>query len=489
MVIPATFAVLASVHAWSDTTITTHDGQTFTLPIEPSDIVAIEPIRGTVRGLPPPSKFKPGLSIKRGEDGRSTSNLAPSSAIPRVNPSATGNTASEVVGSPPSGNRSDPTRLPQTQPVREKAKAVAAGTRAPEPATIRELPSQPGIVFPLESGEPVPSLAKLAAQTPRGGWMLVPAPISRVLHKREDMNRTTWGKSGSKAVVSAWSGWAWDGNCGYIHNGGHADYGGNEVYRFCFGDGWKRVIDTYILPERTPENACPQPTADEHGPRSSHTYDQIIWSPKTQSVFYFNNRGYCKNRQGGGIPPGSMVWEFKKNAWNRRRDLDFNITGTPRTALDANNNIVIVLGDGLRVLDPEAGKYLLTRGGRNRKFGSMIYVPELKKYFAHNNGGLLSLDDQTFAVRREVKKTKPNVSTGMAWHSPSKQLVFWDGGRGIRLYDPDSQIWTSVQSADGAAPAGKRPLSKWVYVPAYDVFVGLSRHDDGIWLYRLPPLG
>lgn len=489
--------VLAPAVVSSDTTITTHDGRTFNLPIEPSDIVAIEPIRGTAPRLPPPSTFKPGLSIKRGEDGKPTSNVAPNLLVPETQRKSRINATAENTASGPSEDRQkNSPNAAEKSNFRTGAGKSSDVTSGRQVNDVQELTSQPGVVFPLQPGESVPSLAELAAEIPRGGWLLVPAPISTVLYKRKDLNGTTWGKSGSRAVVSAWSGWAWDGNCAFMHNGGHGDYGGNEVYRFCFGDGWERVIETYILPDRTPEVPCPQPSAEEHGPPSSHTYDAIIWSPKTQSIFYFNNGGFCIGRPPSNLPANkpstnaaSPVWEFKDKKWIRRAELDFPVRGRGRTALDANGNIVVETRDEIRVLDPILGKYIHVQKSRGGGFGSMIYVPDLQRFFIVDHGGLKILDEEAYTLRRAVRNSPDSslaYTSGMAWHGPSGQLVFWNGGREVRLYDPVAGSWKILKNPHGPAPGGKRPLAKWVYSPKYDVFVGLSDHKDGIWLYRLP---
>lgn len=341
---------------------------------------------------------------------------------------------------------------------------------------------------PPPQGRSVPSLVELAAQIHPGRWLLVPAPISEVLYKREELNSTTWGVTGSRSVVDAWSAWAWDSNCAYMHNGGHADYGGNEVYRFCFGTGWERIIETYMLPERTAQNPCPQPTAEEHGPPSSHTYDSLIWSAKTKSVFYFNNGGYCFRGNYKGPP---MVWEIIERKWKRRADLDFAMRGFGRTALDADGNIVIAHAGGIRVLDPASGKYIRAGPGTNISgHGSMIYAPELERFFALEWSRLLSFGAATFAWRRDAShslNTGLGYTSGMAWHGPSKQLVFWNGAREVVLYNPVTKTWKVLPNTAGPAPGGARPLSKWVYVGEHDLFVGLSSYRGGVWVYRLPP--
>lgn len=344
----------------------------------------------------------------------------------------------------------------------------------------------------------VPALAEAASMVRPGEWLLVPAPLSKVLYRRKELNETTWGVSGSGAVVGAWSAWAWDGNCTYMHNGGHADYGGNEVYRFCFGEGWERIIDTYVLPDRTPENPCPKPTADAHGPPSAHTYDSLIWSPKTDSMFYFNNSGYCLRGAYKG-PPG--VWEAKDGKWKRRADLDFRQRGFARTALDSDNNIVVTHSHGIRVLDPVSGQYVATGKGTNLSFhGSMIRAPELNRYFVLEGSRLMSFNAETFQWRSEFShkrkkndggsNTSPAVeikyTSGMAWHPPTKRVVFWNGAREVHIYSPKDKSWQILPNPKGPAPTGNKPLAKWVYMPKHDLFIGLSRANDGLWLYRLP---
>lgn len=432
--------LLSIAPAWSDTTIETEDGSKYTLPIEPGDIQSIE--------AAPRNERLGAISGK--------------SVFP--------NTVTQP------NNIDDSAPSPRPSTARAKPVPRPAGPRAAKSGSSQRVPAT----------NAVPTLAELASQIRPGKWLLVPAPISDVLHKREDLNPTTWG-SGSRMVVDAWSAWAWDGNCAYLHNGGHADYGGNEVYRFCFGNGWERIIESYILPERTPENPCPKPTAEEHGPPSAHTYDSLIWSPRTNSMFYFNFSGYCRKGYFRGPP---MVWEVKDGQWWRRADLDISMNGFGRTALDAHGNIVVVYPGAIRVLDPVLGKYTTSGATTNiNPHGSMIHVPELKRYFVLDSHRLLSFDAETLKWRTDFAHSaaiKTAYTTGMAWHTPTRSLVFWNGGREIRIFDPDRKQWQVLPNTDGPAPTGARPLAKWEYVTEHDVFVGLSRHNDGIWLYRLP---
>ena len=118
----------------------------------------------------------------------------------------------------------------------------------------------------------LPRLQGLLDSTPEGGWVQV--------------NTSTWSSSwptganavtgtgtNTRAVVTAWSSFAWDStnNSLLLWGGGHANYKGNEMYVWDAASGnWSLGS----LPSRVDANNY---VVDNAAPQSSHTYDNNIY--------------------------------------------------------------------------------------------------------------------------------------------------------------------------------------------------------------------
>ncbi len=97
------------------------------------------------------------------------------------------------------------------------------------PTNVDPLPSQPDL-------EPLLSILR---NTPENGWVRVNGnemqdvwtPTGLLMSSTKLPDSNPWGPRG---IISAYSGFAWDSRRGdlIIYGGGHANYGGNDVYRW-----------------------------------------------------------------------------------------------------------------------------------------------------------------------------------------------------------------------------------------------------------------
>ncbi len=150
-----------------------------------------------------------------------------------------------------------------------------------------------------------------------GGWCKMGrAPINHVLPKSPspEINMVT----GPKSVISAWNGAAFDNKNlkMYFHGGGHRDYGGNGVYELDLLVGkWTRLTDPSYIPPASKEVRCPVPIS---GPPASHTYDGIIFSRVTQTIFVIPSVYGCHR---GSLNPKGDLWEFNPSETGMRNGL------------------------------------------------------------------------------------------------------------------------------------------------------------------------
>lgn len=146
-----------------------------------------------------------------------------------------------------------------------------------------ELPTN---VDPLPSEPDLEQLLSILRTTPENGWVRVNAnqmqdvwtPTGLLMSSTKLPNSNPWGPRG---IISAYSGFAWDSRRGdlIIYGGGHANYGGNDVYRWrATSLDWERMS----LPSDV-ETLGPLPwlTVDgpDASPPSAHTYDNNIYLP------------------------------------------------------------------------------------------------------------------------------------------------------------------------------------------------------------------
>ena len=92
------------------------------------------------------------------------------------------------------------------------------------------------------------------------------------------------------SVINAWSSFAWDSNRGdlLIFGGGHANYAGNEVYRW---RGSTQNWELAALPSALGSRNIPVGGA-EYAPESSHTYDNSVFLPLADRFVTFGGAAY-----------------------------------------------------------------------------------------------------------------------------------------------------------------------------------------------------
>ena len=315
----------------------------------------------------------------------------------------------------------------------------------------------------------------------------------------------------SANVLGAWNGGAFDsGRAQFrVHGGGHADYGGNEVYVFDFSTlRWMRETDPRPLTGPLMRDndrdgvadACPAPIS---GPPATHTYQGFIYVPKIDRYWLFGSVGFCQKGMSG-----SAAWEYDAGTktWAPMPEL-VKFASFARAVIDPDSGNVVIHGgpkEGWREIDPRDRH--VVRAFEKDPFGKYIDGPAV---FDHAGGTLYAL----IGGRRKDRLVayswpSPGKSDGFAGHivaewpqlgrktwgmaqHASGLLVLWDGNARILVVDPKSgQSWE--KNAEGlpqtlmtASGKGRNVYSKWSYISSLDAFFGISHPDLGIILYRL----
>jgi hypothetical protein len=396
---------------------------------------------------------------------------------------------------------------------------------------------------PPPSPSGVKSFADLVGEIQPGNWA------------RLNINRfdSVWTPAGQlptyrlpQRIIAAWSSMAWDPNRGDLifWGGGHANYDGNDVYRWRSSTlSWERAA----LPSQVVQISGDRyETIDGvmHSPISSHTYDNNEFLPIVDRFVAFGgaawNTGNSFVLSDGVTRTGPYFWDPSRadpnkvgglagsqvnpaaypdvlggEMWENR---DRNRTGPYKYSMDGttayteeNGKDVIYLNwvDVWRytvndIANPAADTIELVGINWDVGYGqgTGAYIPERKLYVrASGRFGYWDLS-KAGSENRGVSFTPTIVggdygdgySYGMDYDPVRKRFALWNGyGAVWYLTPPESLGATGWKLEKAPAPTSAAPnfgpgygvLGKWKYLPGYDVFIGVTDRDSGdIWVYR-----
>lgn len=170
--------------------------------------------------------------------------------------------------------------------VRKLFIAVPLATLSLLPTLAHSDSELPTNVVPKPSEPDFEQLMSMLRNTPENGWVRVNTnriedvftPTELLVSTTKTPDSNPWGPRG---IIGAYSGFTWDSRRGdlIIYGGGHANYGGNDLYRFKATTlTWERMSlpsDVLTL------GPTPWLTVDgaDASPPSAHTYDNNIYLP------------------------------------------------------------------------------------------------------------------------------------------------------------------------------------------------------------------
>jgi hypothetical protein len=332
------------------------------------------------------------------------------------------------------------------------------------------------------------------------GWTQLSDKFRRVLATTGDR-----GSVGPVSVLIAWNNVAFDGNCLYAHGGGHADYGGNEVYRFCLNKPtWERLNEPSPYPQRNvspqADNAarCPYPVS---GPSSTHTYDGKVWSSALKRLLVFaTGIGFCPSGLGERAGDG-RVWAFdpETRAW---KDLGPSPIGRLLATVELpNGNILLVNAVAEMIFDPRTMAVVSKQEGYpDEGDGSAVYDGKRNRVWLVNRASTaflqLTPDYKLGRGRAKVLPKaygQPGTYGGVGFDGSSAvdpvsgRLIRWGGKKHVVTYVPETDTWRAQDFATGPNSSGAL-YDRMFPVQGYPgVFVAVSNNvDEGVWLFKLP---
>lgn len=429
-----------------------------------------------------------------------------------------GTTLAEVVPREPKGLPPAPAYLPGTAitPPDQTAGKTADAVTVPSVRSIDPKQRQLGDLDRQTVSDPSADKvwAKITAYLPEPGhFAVIPGSALRpfLVRKGEFEFCEHIRCNRSAGVLGAWNGGAFDETRGElrVHGGGHADYGGNEIYKFDFATlGWVRETNPQPLTgpfqrdtnqDGTPD-ICPAPAV---GPPATHTYQGFFYVPRIDRYWLLGTVGFCSDGMGGSA---AWAYDASTKTWTVMPDLT-KFAKFTRAVIDPDSgNVLVHVGrqEGWFEIDPATRR--VVRSFDKDAFGRYIdgpavFDPQHRIIFALVGGRdvdrLVAYNwprpGESAAMTGRLVAEWPKAGRkgwGLAQHA-SGRLVLWDGASRIVVVDPVSgDSWQ--EDPAGLPPTtadpdqGGKVYSKFGYIAAVDTFFGIADADQGIVLYRLP---
>lgn len=257
---------------------------------------------------------------------------------------------------------------------------------------------------------------------------------------------------GPNAIVNAWGGFAYDSNRGDLltFGGGHADYCGNDVYRFRLATlSWERAglssqMKVWQL-DSTTQTGIPVDGL-ENAPMTSHMYDHLNFMPSADRMIYFGGRPFWGGSNaptydglqhphtgpwlfdptkadgnkvvgttGSAADPaiiGGRMWENREYASNHPGSYlpaSYGITASSATVCSAGRDVVFM------------------RAATAGSLGSVLIKYEVPSLASRGQDSLVQLSSNTNHMGQADMAVDPERAIAvLIGDSNSRPLAFWD---------------------------------------------------------------
>lgn len=320
-------------------------------------------------------------------------------------------------------------------------------------------------------------------------WVQIPNTQLKSVVGPESYKQPVKAIIGPKGIVDAWSGAVWnekEQRMDIIAAGGHADYCGNEYYRFDLDDmNWTQVIP----PSRMDGYDWKTGVAPDGRPASRHTYQGQVYVPTTDKTYVFGG-SLCS---GAGVAD-NRLWSFTSNG-------DYEYLGTKKG--------YPTLG-GHALFDPISGHIFLIKRGHVYQFdlttNKMRDLTSREADWAWGTSAAIDVDrriifafghghawifDLKSGTKKKITLTGDYTlinrkGVGMEFVKNIDRYVIWAGGDTMFFVNPETLNFVSMHTK-GLAPKGigNGVYGRFRYSEKYGGFIVVSRYDEDIYFLKL----
>lgn len=352
---------------------------------------------------------------------------------------------------------------------------------------------------PLVSRPLAPKASGPIASMAPNTWLAVPNTTMWSAVPEPARHPKIQGRSGPSAVISGWSGAAFDSKRQrlLVWGGGAVDYFGNEVYAFDVPSlRWERVT------EPTPDPQVGQSFNADGTPSARSTFNGLAYIAHADRFFAMG--GSLAEREGGGRS-SDITWtlDLETRKWENRNPAlkgplgggGCNCSYDPATrkvwwgsALGEN--------DGLWDYDYDRNAWTKHNSDSFRYFTSLVDTKRGLLVVA-GSGWLFSYDLRNGKPVRTPWKTTggdpflASSNPGFDYDPIADRYVGWAGDAVFAL-DPDTKIWTVHRPPGGPKPTGVKSggpamgtYGRWRYVSSVEAFIVVTDINEDVHFFKL----
>jgi hypothetical protein len=310
--------------------------------------------------------------------------------------------------------------------------------------------------------------------------------------------------TGQPAVMSAWSGGAYDWvhDIFLVHGGGHYDYAGNEVYAFDVkAMRWERLTNPSlpILGNPLWDNALWWPDGT---PNSAHTYDNLEYVPGLNALCEFAIGSRWSIGSGGPI---TACFDMSSYSWRAKRNVPQGAIGA-KTAYDPVTDSVWRQGAGggsyLHRYDSVQDLWQNYGNINTEPSGWISYnttgaVDPKRRLFVAVGGGEVRAWDMTKNPTPGVQTTTfgdtaivGRMNPGLEYDQVIDKLVAWAGGVDVYTLDTNTWVWKRVLPAatNTVVPTNQQAhgtYGRFRYVPSLNVYIAVNQTRENVYFYKM----
>jgi len=364
-----------------------------------------------------------------------------------------------------------------------------------------------------------------------GGWAPLPnTRLDAVLLTQAQAHAISpyvWGNYGSKAHIDVWGGAAFNGKSFLLGSGGgHFSYFGNELYRIRITDP-PAALRMYDPPAPSKLlNPADYPNtfvANPWGPVGCHQYDMWRWDPANPNEYWMSGAN-CNSFENGAWD--GRIWKFNVNASTPKAAwTPISLTQTYGRSAVSGASIFVGPNGAMRYHQGghPADWWDQTIDRANMTLSPSTGYPSANWGFAwYDQPRVHRLDSSTYFSPQRYPFTAPYGTSQMqlmkkagndtpvsvwapmpAWFNHSqdfdsqagmandgRRIVIWGAQGDVACFDT---VTNSVQTYVPSGTVPTRPAGsyngvygRWAYVPEVKAFVGISRVEENVWVFRPP---